>query len=267
MNFQTDSKKWGYALSTATLLIVWQGAAWTVDDPHLLPSLVYLVKVSLPSFALLNNPPSEDLHIAVGLIASHIVYTLARVVVGLIVGTTFGMIAGLSIHYFRGSQNVNALLLSIGRAVPLFALIPLFLQWFGGSTVSIYVYIAFGVFVVVSTNAYHAVINIDPVHFQHARLLGANRAQIFRTVHLPATMPEMAGSLRNVAGLCWAFSLGAEYLAAGSGLGYLVYRAYEYADMGKLMILSIIYAALGLFSYLFLQPLIRNIKRWHIGHI
>ena len=81
---------------------------------------------------------------------------------------------------------------------------------------------------------------------------------MFRTVYAYATMPELTGSLRNVIGLCWAFSLGAEYLAADSGLGYLVYQSYLYADMGKMIVLAVLYAVLGIISYNLFKPILYN---------
>jgi ABC-type nitrate/sulfonate/bicarbonate transport system permease component len=136
------------------------------------------------------------------------------------------------------------------------------LHWFGGREIGIYLYIAFAVFVIVATNTYEAIFNVPKFYFYQARVLGATKFQIFRTVVFFAIQPEMIGSLRNVLGLCWAFSLGAEYLSARSGIGYLIYQSYLYADMGKLIVFAGIYAIYGILCFSLSQKMFAYIKRW-----
>ena len=79
---------------------------------------------------------------------------------------------------------------------------------------------------------------------------------------IPAILPEFAGGIRNIIGLIWAFSLGAEYLSSRSGIGYLLYQSYLYADMGKLLIISWLYILLGVCSYLLFKSLIQSKTKW-----
>jgi ABC-type nitrate/sulfonate/bicarbonate transport system permease component len=157
------------------------------------------------------------------------------------------------------------LVLTAMRSVPLFALIPLFLYWFGGKETGIFVYMVFSISVIIATSAYEAVCNVPSDYVNQAYLLGATRLQIFQTVYFRAIGPEMVGSLRNVLGLSWAFSLGAEYLSANSGLGYLVYQSYLYSDMGKLMVFVILYGIYGVTSYLVADRLLYSLRSWHVA--
>ena len=128
-----------------------------------------------------------------------------------------------------------------------------------------YLYISFAVTVIVATNAYEAVSNVPPDYAYQSQLLGASRLQVFTTVYMPAIGPEMIGSLRNVLGLAWAFTLGAEYLSASSGLGYLVYQSYIYSDMGKLIVFALLYGFYGILGYFLANRVLFGLRRWHVA--
>jgi ABC-type nitrate/sulfonate/bicarbonate transport system permease component len=245
-----------------TLGLVWQLAAWRIANPTLLPGIDHIFRSSLPSLAIFSGYSEGSFVGGVYTLLIHTYYTLIRVVISLTCGSVVGLITGMSMHYFRRSQRGYALLLAIIRAVPLFSLIPLFLYWFGGGEIGIYLYICFSVFIVIATNTYEAVLNVPPAYIHHASLLGATRFQIFKTVVVFAIQPQLIGGLRNVIGLCWAFSLGAEYLSAHTGIGYLLYQSYLYSDMGKIVVIAALYAILGMLSFIFTGRLLATLRRW-----
>lgn len=246
-----------------TLVFMWEMAAWKIANPKLLPNISHLFRSSFPSIATFSGYPEGSFVGAIYTLLLHTYYTSVRVIVSLTSGIFAGLMAGMGIHYFRRSQRGHALLLAVIRAVPLFSLIPLFLYWFGGGEIGIYFYIWFSVFVVIATNTYEAVLNVPPAYIQHATLLGASRFQVFKTVTVFAIQPQMIGSLRNVIGLCWAFSLGAEYLSAHTGIGYLLYQSYLYADMGKLVVIASLYILLGVISFMLTGRLLSTLRRWN----
>jgi len=230
--------------------------------PSSIPSPSNILAHSLPSLATFGGG-NEDYGAALLLIAHHSGITLSRILVGLLIGTVLGTATGMAIHSFKPARAGNAVLLGLIRSIPLFALIPLFLYWFGGTELSVYAYISFGVFVVIATSAYEALCNVSPNLIRQAELLGANNLQLFTTVHLFAIQPEMAAAFRAVVGLSWAFSLGAEYLSSTSGLGYLVFQSYIYADMGKLIVLASVYGCYGIVSYALCEKLFHTALKWH----
>jgi sulfonate transport system permease protein len=144
---------------------------------------------------------------------------------------------------------MSAVALTAVRSVPLLALIPLFSFWFGTLWYGPLLYIAFGIFVVTASDCYEASANLPKVFVQHARLLGARGPFILATIHLPGIASSLAASLKNLVGYGWAFALGAEYVSAQSGLGFLTYQTYLYSDMGKLAVFALVYMFLGYASF------------------
>ncbi|PWU00340.1 MAG: hypothetical protein C5B53_04225 [Candidatus Melainabacteria bacterium] len=241
--------------------VLWQLLALMVRDVRIFPGIDYIATKSLPGLAVFEGTQDNAL-VAVLMLGRNSLITIGRILVGLIVGTITGLVAGFGIHFLRPLRNVNLTLLVLIRAVPLFALIPLFLFWFGGSEFGVYAYISFGVFIIIATNTYEALCNIPPGYVIQSKILGADRFQTFSTVRFYAIQPEMVAAFRNVVGYSWAFSLGAEYLSSANGLGYLVYQSYIYADIGKLILLACLYGLYGVASYRMLQYLSHRLVKW-----
>lgn len=231
------------------LFCLWEIAALSVNNPKLFPDLWYLLSNSLPSLAIFNGKGENDFIAAIQLLTYHTAQTFWRLLIGLILGSVTGFGAGLAISYFAKYRKGSFFLLTIIRSIPLFSLVPLFLMWFGGKEIGIYLYIAFAVFLIVASDTYEATLNI-PKHFiLQAQVLGASKLQVLFTVSMFAIRPQMLGSIRNLLGLCWAFSLGAEFVSSVSGLGYLLYNSYLYADMGKMIIVALVYISCGWLAY------------------
>jgi sulfonate transport system permease protein len=191
----------------------------------------------------------------------HSSITLMRIAAALPLGVTTGVTFALLVRLLDSPRGGSAIIMRAIQAVPLFALIPLFLQWFGGREIGLILYISLGVGAVASANAYNAVNNIKPEYIFQARLSGATVFKIITTVYLAAIQPEMVGSIRTILGFAGAFSLGAEYLASDSGIGFLVYQSYLYSDMGKLIIFSAVYGVFSLCFHAISGPLLRRFRR------
>ena len=71
-------------------------------------------------------------------------------------------------------------------------------------------------------NAYVGVRMTNPVLIQMARTYGANDWQIFTQLCIPSSLPMVFGALQLALAYCWTNLVGAELLAADSGLGFLI---------------------------------------------
>lgn len=151
--------------------------------------------------------------------------TLMRVLVSWVVGSALGILVGLAmarsrLTYFAVSPIVEAL-----RPVPPVALIPFVILWFGiGDSGKIFLG-ALGCFMVMVVNTFVSAGNVDPVFLRAARSLGASEQRVYRSVILPAIVPELVSGLRIGAALAFAVVVAAELLGAQSGIGRLIMLA------------------------------------------
>ena len=189
----------------------------------------------------------------------HLLYTLARLAIGLVLGGGVGFLCGLAVSWSRWSRRLVELPLHFLRALPLLAMAPLFQLWFGATLLGQALFAAYGVGVLVFAGTVNAVRNVPQIYIDHARALGASRRQVYRTVILPAILPAM----RSVALLClgagWGAVLGAEYLGAQSGLGYVIVYAQQFAFLDRMFLISLVFILCTAASYWAAQ---RLFARW-----
>src|SRR5262249_1918168 len=148
------------------------------------------------------------------------------------------------------------------RMLPLLAMIPLFQLWYGIRFIGIFVFIAFGIAVILFAGTLNAIGNVLPVYIDNARMLGASRFRIYRTVVLPAIFPELRSSIILSLGAAWSLACGAEFLGAQSGLGYIEVSAKQFALLDRMVVVALLFLVYAAASYLAFEALTRPLVRW-----
>jgi ABC-type nitrate/sulfonate/bicarbonate transport system permease component len=108
------------------------------------------------------------------------------------------------------------------RNVPIAALIPITLLWFGIGEEQKRWFIFLACFPFVFSDACLAVLNVPERYVDTARTLGANGWQIVRKVLVPLALPDIFSSLRALFGLAFGYIMLAELINTKTGLGALI---------------------------------------------
>ena len=208
----------GKVLGTVTLalILVFWWLATNGDTPEsrwispvILPSPFEVIK-SFP--ALLNDR---------GLIAS-IVATLRRVIIGfglaVIIGVPLGILAGA----WRVFDSAAAPVALFGRNVPVAALIPLTILWFGIEETQKVMFLFIACVPFVFSDAVRAIISVPDRYVETAQTLGASSWQIVSKVLVALAMPDIYKSLRSLFGMAFGYIMLAELINAEHGLGFLL---------------------------------------------
>ena len=178
-------------------------------SPVILPSPFEVIK-SFP--ALLNDR---------GLIAS-IVATLRRVIIGfglaVIIGVPLGILAGA----WRVFDSASAPVALFGRNVPVAALIPLTILWFGIEETQKVMFLFIACVPFVFSDAVRAIISVPDRYVETAQTLGASSWQIVSKVLVALAMPDIYKSLRSLFGMAFGYIMLAELINAEHGLGFLL---------------------------------------------
>ncbi len=148
--------------------------------------------------------------------------TLWRVVLGFGLAVLIGVPLGVLAGSWRVLDAAAAPLALFGRNIPIAALIPLTILWFGiGETQKVmFIFMATAPFVFSDTVT--AVVGIADRYVDTARTLGASSWQVVLKVLVPLGLPEIYNSLRNLFGLAFGYIMLAELINAKYGLGYLL---------------------------------------------
>jgi ABC-type nitrate/sulfonate/bicarbonate transport system permease component len=211
-------------------------AAWCAVSYGGLVRAIYL-----PTPSSLWTALVQMRHALPGAFATSIGMTLT----GYSLGLALGVGLGLAFAYSRLLRDLFGGVLDLVRPAPVFALIPLFLLWFGIGRGPQIALIAMGTSVVLSVTTLDAVRNVSPTHLRAAATLGASRLTIYRTVVLPSVFPHLLGAVRFSAVAAWGLDVAAELIGSQNGLGYLMMTREQYIDTAGILVIVLIYGLLA----------------------
>lgn len=186
--------------------------------------------------------------------------------IGLLLGFALAACVGIAIGYAMGWWRLVGRTLdpfvSALYVVPIAALVPAIIVWFGlESTARIVVIFLFAIFeIILSASA--GVRNVDPLMIDVARTLGATRADLLRKVVVPATLPFVFVGLRIGASRALKGMVLAEMLFAVTGLGGLIIQYTRGFRMDRVFVVVIAIALMGVALSGVVQAVERRALRW-----
>lgn len=160
-----------------------------------------------------------------GEIFGHLGVTLLETALGFFIGSAFGLAIGLWLALSPTASAVMDPYIKGFNSMPRVVLAPIFAVWFG---LGIWSKVALGVtlvFFVVFFNVYQGVREVSPNLIANARMLGASKRQLLRSIYLPSAMSWVFASLHNAVGLAFVGAVVGEYLGSSRGVGYLILQA------------------------------------------
>lgn len=243
--------------------------------PWLLPVVLVLSWQAAAQLGWLSTrilpAPLEVLKVGVQLAASgelyhHFLASFKRAVTGLLIGGSIGFLLGFITGMSRLAQNLFDSSIQMVRNVPLLALIPLVILWFGIGEEGKLFLVALAVFFPIYLNTFHGLRSVDKDLIEMGRTYGLSRFGLFRDVILPGALPSIMVGLRMSLGYMWLFLVVAETISANEGIGYMTMNAREFLQTDVMVLGIAIYALLGKSSDVLAGLLERRWLRWHKGY-
>jgi len=199
------------------LVVLWLGswelAARTAIDPfyYSMPSRIWTRLVDW-----FTDGTSQ------GSIWANIGITLEEAVLGFAIGTVAGVVLGVLLGRSRFLAEVLAPFIKGANAIPRIVLASLFVIWFGlGMTSKVataFVLVFFAVFF----NAFQGAREVDRVLVDNARILGASRWDLLRTIILPSATSWILASMHVAFGFALIGAVVGEFTGADKGMGLLI---------------------------------------------
>jgi ABC-type nitrate/sulfonate/bicarbonate transport system permease component len=146
--------------------------------------------------------------------------------------------------------------------IPKSALLPLILLIFGLGETSKVVMVAIGVFYPVVLNTVAGVAQIAPMYYDVSKNFGASRWQVFKTVAVPGAMPSIMTGIELGAGLGLILIAIAEMVGAKSGLGYMIWNAWQLYSVETMYVGLLVIAIIGYVMSLLLAEVSRLLMPW-----
>ena len=198
----------------ALLLLVW----WLVTIGPVETRLVSPVVLPSPaevfgSFGSLLNERA---------LIQSIAATLKRVLLGFGLAILVGVPLGIAAGSWRVFEAAGAPLALFGRNLPVAALIPLTILWFGIDEAQKVMFIFIACVPFVYSDTVRAIGSVPDRYVETAETLGASRWQIMTKVLVALALPDIYNSLRHLFGMAFGYIMLAELINANYGLGYLL---------------------------------------------
>jgi ABC-type nitrate/sulfonate/bicarbonate transport system permease component len=234
--------------SLVLTLAIWEWYGRSVDP----------VFFSYPS-AILAAVPAL---VATGELQAAFIYSMQSLSIGLgfaiLLGTTLGLLMG---RYRLVDQSLDVQISAL-YSTPNVALIPVIILWFGLGLLSKIVIVFLAAFFPIIVNTYSGVRNVSRGQVEVALAEGANEAQIFAKIVIPASLPFITTGIRLAVGRAVVGMVVAEMFTAVTGLGGAIVAYGNAFATDKLFVVIIVLALLGVTLTELIRVLERRLAPW-----
>jgi len=224
-----------------------------------------IVVTGLPAFILPS--PGQVVErmlraVADGSLLRHASITLVEVLLGLLAGSTLATGLGYLLAKSRLLERVASPYLVASQAIPVVAVAPLLVIWFGTGLLAKVLVCMLTVFFPILVNTVVGLRSVpenlrDVMHSLHA-----SRLEMLRHLEIPAALPVLLGGLRVGATLSVIGAVVGEFVVADAGLGFLVNISGWQYDTAMVFgaIFTLVGMALALYGLVVLAE--RRLLRW-----
>lgn len=220
------------------LLAAWEGA-WRVVGwrASVFPAPSHVVHAILAMFDLGR-----------GDLLSAQVVSIVRVAVGFLASFGLGGFFGVALWRFKALDLMLGPLFLGLQALPSVCWVPLAALLFGLSEGSVLFVLVMASFFAVALALRDGLSQLPPIYFRAARMLGAWRWRLYRHVLLPASLPALAGALRQGFALAWRSLMGAElvFMVDRHGVGYLLSIGRKSNDAAQIIAVMMVMVGIGM---------------------
>ena len=193
------------------LLVLWHVLVVTFDMPaYILPGPLEVANSMVENACLLWE---------------HTLVTLSEMLLGLLLGVLLGIILALILIYFTSLRPWLLPPLLITQAIPVFALAPILMLWFGYGFSSKVMMTILVIFFPVTTCCYDGLRHTHQGWLDMAQTMGGNQFAILRNMRWPAALPTLASGLRVAVVIAPLGAVVGEWVGSSAGLGYLMLQA------------------------------------------
>ncbi|GAA5234199.1 ABC transporter permease [Verticiella sediminum] len=191
-------------------------------------------------------------------------WTSMRVLLGLAIGFCGAVAVGVAIRYFHIFGKLTLPTITLLAPISPVAWLPVAIFVFGIGDLPAIFLVFISVFFVIVLSTLSQIDNVPPSYVHVARIMGADRHQVFRHVILPTILPSLFVTLRLNLFAAWMVVLIAEAVGVGSGLGQVVMMARNTFNSSLVFFTMTI---IGLLGYCFDRALLWVQRRvlWWVG--
>lgn len=226
------------------ILVIWESAVRL----HLIPAFILPAPSSI-GIALIEHRQ---------LLRPHLLATLQEILVGFVLSVICGSLLGTGMFLFRPLEKAIYPFLIISQTIPLIALSPIFIMWFGYTLWSKVAVVFLTAFFPVVVSTYDGLRTSGQAYKDLLLTFGANRWQLLAKTQIPLALPSIFSGLKLSIVYCVIGATIGEWLGGSKGLGYFSRRMAGNMQSAEMFAAVFLLSALGVVLFLMialLEPL------------
>lgn len=228
--------------------IIWEGLARYIDAMYILPSPSRI----LEKIWVLR----EDLFLV------HLPATLLVTFMGLIISVVLGVALAVAMSLSEKIEKAIYPIVVVTQTIPITALAPIFVLWFGYSIWSKVVVTILITFFPIVVNVYDGLRSTKREMEELLITFGASKREIFIELKFPSALPYFFSALKIAVPLSVIGAAISEWLGSQSGLGYFSKRMMTQLD-GAAVFAPIVILSLAAIVLVFILNILENkIIKW-----
>lgn len=237
------------ALTTILIfLFIWEIAVWLSDiEPWILPS---------PS--VIGATFLESLH----LLPDHIWVTSVEAVLGFLLGFTVAMVIAFLLDLSPLLRKSFYPLLLFSQTIPIIAIAPLLIIWFGYGLLPKVLVVALVTFFPVAVSMMEGLQSSDRDMIRLVKSMGGSYWQVFRVVRFPHSLPYLFTGLRIAATYSVLAAVISEWVGASKGLGIFLIKAQSSFATDRVFVIIAIISFLSCLLFLVVLLFSRLAMPW-----
>lgn len=242
--------------------------AWTIPVTILFFLLVWWMLSRWSGLSAFILPPPQDVWdrflraLADGSLLRHTGITLMEVLGGLAIGISAATVIGYVLAKSRLLERLLAPYIVASQSIPVVAIAPLLVIWFGPGRLSKVMISSLIVFFPVLINTIVGVRSVPSELHDLMRSLRATRWQTFAKLEVPAALPVLLGGLKIGATLSVIGAVVGEFVGAEMGLGFLISLARGLYDSALTYVVVFTLIAMALSLYGIVSLMERRLLAW-----
>lgn len=221
------------SIFVALLLIIWWAVSFFEIVPaFMVPSPFDIVKVFFTSF---------------GALMEHSAYTLSEAMIGLVSSVILGFALAIVMDYFKFLYRAIYPLLILSQTVPVIAIAPLLVLWFGYGILPKILLVFLACFFPIIIGLLQGFLLVDKDMINLFKSMGASKTNILYHVKIPYALPSFFAGLKIAAAYSIVGAVVSEWLGGSNGLGVYMTRVRKAYSFDKMFAVIFLISILSLF--------------------
>lgn len=193
---------------------------------------------------------------------NHLQITVTEILAGLAIGTILGCSCALTMFLSPLLKRWMLPVLIISQAIPVFALAPILVLWFGYGMASKIAMAVLIIFFPVASSFYHGLRRTEPDLLELARVMDAGTYGVMRFIVIPSAIPAFAAGLRVAVAVAPIGAIVGEWVGSSAGLGYYMLHANARMQIDNMFAALTLLSVASLSIYFSIDFLLNKLIYW-----